>query len=714
MAFGVFTSPLYGEREKDNEDPGHMRESFETSPILSEEEPIAVTLHSEMAQISPGSRFWLAVEMEIAKGWHTYWLNPGDIGMPTQIDWQLPEGIEVHRLVWPTPEHHVQDGVHTYNYADRTVVLAECELLPGASPRDLTSIGVTARWLACNEEQCVPGDTDATIELPISPSSASADPKTASIFLEARKRLVQSIPSLEAKKEASKLVLSLNENEVSEGVKEGVFIAENPDVSPPEIRFTRVKRENGQLHLLSDHQIHLINLRGLLLLRDAKGKEVTLSIDAPLSSNGAVAQADFIDHSDGQYSLATLLIFALMGGLILNLMPCVLPVISIKALSLIKLSDSSRGKIFAHGLVYTVGILIAFWILAGLMIALKAYGNAVGWGFQLQNPLFVAALAILMLVMSLSLFGLFDFGSGVASWAGQKEHSANLKGGMWGSFINGLLATVVATPCSGPFLGTALGATLTLSAFSSLLVFTCVGLGMAAPFLLIGLSPSVVHWLPKPGAWMVPFKQLMGFFLLATALWLYWVFSAQTSPNASILLLGALFIIGFSCWLYGTFGRPTAGAVSRRVALVVVCMCVMSSFWVIWTATNLPESTESSHGSHSRWQPYSEVVFSEARAAGRPVFVDYTAKWCLICQANHLVLCSENVDEVLKERDVLLLKADLTRPSELFLAHLAEFGRSGVPLYLLYMPELDQPIVLPQVLTPQNVIGALTGELNNG
>ncbi len=405
------------------------------------------------------------------------------------------------------------------------------------------------------------------------------------------------------------------------------------------------------------------------------------------------------------------LVFAFVGGMILNLMPCVLPVMSLKVMSFVKMAGQSRSLTLKHGLMFSLGVILSFWCLALVMLVLRAYGEVVGWGFQLQEPLFIVLLISLLFVLALNLFGVFEWGVFFASWAGQTQvETVRKSSGYGGSFFSGILATAVATPCTGPFLGSAIGFAVTLPIFQSLLVFTSLGLGMCFPYLLLAAFPSYLRFIPKPGAWMEIFKQGMGFLLLATILWLMWVFSAQTDSFSLIYLLIGLLCFSVCAWIYGKACSPV---VNRKIRIVAHCFIILFAilgYKIIlipqssWPSSDTVFTTRSSADHWSDWEDFSPERVAQLRNEGKPILIDFTAKWCLICQANHLVLASDEIKERLEQSGVVKMKADWTKNNPIITQELRKFGRNSVPLYILYgNDQKREPMILPQVLTPSIV-----------
>jgi len=409
--------------------------------------------------------------------------------------------------------------------------------------------------------------------------------------------------------------------------------------------------------------------------------------------------------SDFTGGVALAIVFAFVGGLILNLMPCVLPVVSFKILSFVKMAGQSRAQTFKHGVAFSAGVIVSFWVLASALLILQAYGRSVGWGFQLQEPIFVGALATVMLVLGLSMFGVFEMGTSVMSMASQAQSTAHGET-LFASFLGGVLATAVATPCTGPFLGSAIGFAVTQPAVWSLLIFTALGLGMAFPYLLLAGFPALLRFMPKPGNWMLVFKEVMGFLMFATVLWLVWVFGAQTNTVSLTLLLAGFFMISVGCWIYGKWATIQYARLARTVALAFALVFGAMGGYIIFSASTvfaeLP-GDQTTSTSHSGWEPFSRERVKQLRAEGKPVFIDFTAKWCLICQANHLILSMPEVEKAMVEKGVVRMKADWTKSDPVITEELKKFGRNGVPLYIYY-GDAEEPTILPQVLTPDTIL----------
>ncbi|MCP5061820.1 MAG: DUF255 domain-containing protein [Ignavibacteriae bacterium] len=415
-----------------------------------------------------------------------------------------------------------------------------------------------------------------------------------------------------------------------------------------------------------------------------------------------------IETESSNISVWFALVSAFIGGLILNLMPCVLPVLSLKIFSIVQQSGEDRRKRIDHGLAFTLGVLATFWVLAITLILLRAGGEQLGWGFQLQSPAFIIILTTLLFLFGLSMFGVFEIGTSLTAVG---QGSANEEGFI-GSFSSGVLATIVATPCTAPFMGSALGYALSQPAYVSLLVFTFLGLGMAAPYLLLTTIPSLSKYVPKPGAWMETFKQFMGFLLMATVLWLLWVFSLQVGAEGLLILLGSFIIASIGGWIFGRWGNIAKPKPTRVKAMIAAIILILGG--IVFTFNNIDANnattTEMEQGK-IKWQTFSPELVKEYLDEGKPVFIDFTAAWCLSCQVNEKVaFSSEDVQNAFDKMGVQMLKADWTNRDEVIGRELAKFGRNSVPLYVLYSGRKNaEPVLLPEIITPGIVLDALEG-----
>lgn len=705
----------------------------ETPPTQAD--PVAVAIFSEDSHIQPGTPFWIAINLKMDPHWHVYWKNPGHAGMAPEIIWHLPEGFSTGPILWPTPRRFELSSMVGFGYENNTMLLVQ--IIPPASlatgPLD---IGADIRWLVCSDSACLPGESHADLKIAVKAEQPVKDSAQASRFIQARARLPQPGRMLTAKRKDNLVELSFTEKDF---IKKADFYPEHADAIdftvPPLFEKHPKKRYNHTLILKENTS--LPNLKGVLVLQTSSGiqsYDVDMAIQDPRGANKDIVMNDLQRQAvndplferesieelgdisfnfTGGYALALALAF--IGGMFLNLMPCVLPVISFKILSFIKMAGQSRKLIFHHGLAFSGGVLLSFWVLAALLLSLQAYGRSVGWGFQLQEPIFVAILAAVIFIFGLSLFGLFEIGTSLIAAAGQAQQNSGQRNALVGSFLSGILATAVATPCTGPFLGSAVGFAVTLPALQAMLIFTSLGLGMSLPYLLLAAFPSLMNFMPKPGAWMITFKEIMGFFMLATVLWLVWVFSAQTSGIAVSMLLAGFLLLSIGGWIYGKWAAPFKKRLTRYLGTLSALIFFIGGGYTIFVAASMPaQESYASVGNEANseiadaWEEFSPKRVAELRAKGIPVFIDFTSKWCLICQANHMVLSTDEVTKDFAKRGVVKMKADWTKRDEVITAELKKFGRNSVPLYILYGDDEEaSPQILPQVLTPDIVVTAL-------
>lgn len=685
-------------------------------------QPVSAHLIMEETSIQPGRPFWVGIEFTVDDHWHTYWQNPGDSGMPLTVDWLLPAEWTVDAIQWPHPQKFESNTLVGYGYEGNVLLLAK--VTPPANIPTDTKIKLAAqtRWVACSDDTCLPGNQDISLEADVSKAAPAINPTLEAQFRAVRQTLPQTLEQVKATFNDELVEVSLQLPYSVDPDAKVQFFGFDSEGIDAHFDPTLVRTDVEGSHKMALREVNpQARVSGVLVI-EQQGQKLAYHVDAPVAgredsliglagtpeSEIAYEQMLPVDYHSDVDTLGWALIFAFVGGLLLNLMPCVLPVISFKVMSFVKMAGESRLKIFKHGAAFSMGVIVSFWALAGLLLILQAYGQAVGWGFQLQEPLFVAVLTAVIFVFGLSLFGVFELGTSVTAWAGDAQHSARGRGELAGSFFSGVLATAVATPCTGPFLGSAVGFAFTLPAWQALLIFTFLGLGMSLPYLLFAAFPSLMRLMPKPGAWMETFKQLMGFLMMATVIWLAWVFGAQTGSNGVVMMSGSLFLMAFGCWIYGQWGTPMQ---SKKVRLVSTCATV---FFLLWGgyglgyASNLVEAPSSSTeiAQVGGWETFSPQRVEELRAQGVPVLIDFTAKWCLICQTNHLVLDQGEVESKMNAKGVVRMKADWTRHDPVITEELRKFGRNSVPLYVLYNGD-GQPKILPQVLTSESVLDHL-------
>lgn len=750
-----------------------------SSPAAAAKGHVAAALLSEAASIEPGRPFWVAIELRHDRDWHTYWKNPGDSGLATQIEWSLPTGFTASEIHWPFPGR-IDDGPLTsYGYSGRALLPIEVTAAASAA-RGPVKLAGHVSWLEC-ADICVPGSADVALTLPVEPGAgAPLDPARAPDFAEWRARLPIDGAALgyafAGRFDDATLEIDVTPPAWLEGgpgrvelypasgevIQHAAAQQWKQDAKPFQIRVLRTATFDTVPTQLAGVLVSANGWRGA-------GSERAIAFDVPLARSAAAltpvtaraAAAADPNAVPGAHPAATLVAggaathvhapanasgdaaaaestmslpaalgFAFLGGLILNLMPCVFPVLSLKVLGFVQQAHHHRRVAIEHALVFAVGVLVSFWVLAGALIALRAGGALLGWGFQLQSPPFVVALAALFFAMALNLFDVFEISGAMVT---SKASSASARAGWTGSFLSGCLATVVATPCTAPFMGAALGFALAQPAWVALAIFTALGVGMALPYVVLVSSPHLMRLIPKPGEWMNSVRHAMGFLLLATVVWLAWVLGQQAGNDAVITLLGSLWVIGVGLWIAGRWGSIVASDTSRLVSRVTAIALTALGLWFAISHID-PECSAASPDSpacqiqgppavsgqarppvregSTTWEPWTEERVSQALAAGKPVLVDATAAWCLSCQVNEKVaLSSAAVQGALVDKGVVTLRADWTHRDERITRWLSSFGRAGVPLYVLYEPTTaggaPATTVLPAVLTPQIVLDAL-------
>lgn len=668
-------------------------------------DPVKAELVAASTAAVPGQPLEVGVRLRHDPHWHTYWRVPGDSGLPTRIQWQLPAGWQAGEIEWPHPGRMPTGPLVNYGYEGELLLPTRLTVPAAAAPGSTVAIKAKVEWLMC-EKVCIPGE--AELELPIPVASTSAPSKWAKLFAETRQLMPTpwSGAAPKASFEAQRLRLELPLPAERSARKLEFFPLEEGRIEAAAAQVLRSEDGVAALYLTAAAPVptELKVLRGVLVADGGPAKGGwTAEIEAPLAAGTVAtvsAPAALANSSQtNPLSLLAALGMALLGGLILNLMPCVFPVLSLKLLHLAEHRRAS-GPLAPHGIAFTAGVMLSFLALAGALIALQASGAALGWGFQLQTPWVVAGLALLFFAIGLNLLGVFEFTAG--SGAANSRVAQKLDGhGLRGSFGTGVLAVVVASPCTAPFMGAALGYAITQPAPVALAVFAALGLGMSLPWLLLTLVPSWVKLLPRPGAWMETFKQLMAFPMFIATVWLAWVLAQQVDTNGVGLLLIAAVALAFAAWGLGGAQRGRRGHVWAAVIGLVLAMASFAPF-INGSLTPAAKAAASED-----WSPWSTKALAEARAAGKPVFVDFTAAWCVTCQVNKQVALNQaEVKAAFAKKGVVLLRADWTKHDEAITRALAEFGRNGVPLYLLYDAQ-GKPQILPEVLTPSLVVTAV-------
>ncbi len=658
--------------------------------------------------VAPDKPLWLGLKIEHQPHWHTYWKNPGDSGLPTTLAWQLPTGVVAGSIQWPTPGKLPLGPLMNFGY-EGTLLLPVPVAVPAGFEGDALDVKLNAEWLVC-KDVCIPEGGEFTLRVPARAATSGHAP----LFASAQAALPQAVAgsSASAALQGQALVLKVAGLPAAWQGKKLSFFPETAGVIQNAAQVQgRWSGAEWSVQVPLDPQ-RSASPQAMPAVLVAAGEPAGVLVQVQVSGSWPAAaappaalppltssNAPAPEPAAAVTSLGLALLLALLGGALLNLMPCVFPVLSLKVLGFAGHAEDRR-QLLAGGLAYTAGVVLSFVALAGLLLALRAGGEQLGWGFQLQQPGVVALLAALFTLIGLNLAGVFELGSALpSSWA-----AARARHPVVDSALTGVLAVAVASPCTAPFMGASLGLAVTLPALQALSVFAALGLGMALPYLAASAWPRVARLMPRPGVWMLHFKTLMAFPMFATVVWLVWVLGQQVGIDGAAALLLLLLALAFAAW---ALGAPGLGPLARRGfgTLAVLLMAAV----LFWAAPALrQEAVASAQGQDDTWQPWSAGRVAQAQAEGRPVFVDFTAAWCVTCQFNkRTTLARAEVQAAFDERRVLLLRADWTRRDAAITAELTRLGRTGVPVYALYAPGGAGPRLLSEILSPDEVRTAL-------
>ncbi|MBX3716389.1 MAG: thioredoxin family protein [Burkholderiales bacterium] len=680
----------------------------QAAPVRTEH--VEAELLAEAAAAVPGKPATVGLRLRMDKDWHTYWRNPGDSGLPTKIRWTLPEGWQAGPIQWPYPEAQRVGPLMNYGYSGEAMLLVELTPPADAKPGPV-AIKADADWLVC-KDICIPEKATLTLPFAVEGGSPPAASGNAALFAKARAQLPVAVAGWTAESTLAGAKLTLRVVPPAGAVAPArvmffPFRENFVDHPAPQALVRDGAGVRLEVKLMEPVPTDVKEVAGLLVAESAwpghagrKAVEIAMPVVASLPAPAAPVG---VPAGEAGGSLLVALAFAFAGGLLLNLMPCVFPVLGIKVMGFVRHAHGDSRALWMQGAVFSVGVLVSFLVLAGLLLALRAGGAQLGWGFQLQSPAFVTLLAALFFLMALNLFGVFEWGG----FAQSMTSSLSAQGRYADAFLAGVLATVVATPCTAPFMGAAVGFTLAQPAPVSLAVFAMLGVGMALPVLALSFFPGALKRLPKPGPWMETFKQVMAFPLFATVIWLAWVLGAQAGNDAVMALLAGLLVLGIGAWIYGRWARSES-----LLRFVFAALFAAAGLWLAWPGPDAkPGEARAAAVKEGEiaWQPWSPERVAELRASGTPVFVDFTAAWCVTCQVNKRVaLNRDEVARALADRGVVALKADWTNHDPRITAALAELGRNALPVYALYAPGQAQPKLLPEVLTVSLVLDELS------
>ncbi|MBC7979334.1 MAG: thioredoxin family protein [Armatimonadetes bacterium] len=655
-----------------------------TTFLYAEKVSSVASLISEQTAIAPGKPFTLALKLEHPEGWHSYYKNSGGVELPPEIEWKLPEGSTVAPIKWPTPEVKAGFGGKSFIYPGSPVFLIE--ITPPAS----LAIGGTftfrarTKWQIC-QRSCINESADFSIKLPIA-NNPTMDPGQAGFFAEARKKIPASAPTsfnlsaTGSAKDNISIKISLPKN------------AAPPSEFIPNQNYIKPLSDGGKITTTADGILLILQRRKTDILDASIPQGNIVSGILVGDNNLAVPETNISSPPPAPISFMELLPILggmFIGGLILNLMPCVFPVIGLKIMGFVKQAGENRRSIALHGITFALGVFASFAVLSGILFVVRAAamrtgGDPTGWGFQLQDPWVVLVLLLLMFILAMNMFGLFEIGTSATSAGGNLQSKA----GHAGSFFSGVLATIVATPCSAPFLGAALAAAVALPTLQFFSAFAAMASGLAFPYLVLSFFPRLVDMLPKPGPWMESFKQAMSFLLFATAGFLLWVYSGLIGQEYLLAPIFGLSLIAAAAWIYGRWYLPYKPRGTRAAALAITTLFAISG--VVLALPPKPNDL---------WKPWSEETVEKLLSNGTPVYIDFTAQWCLTCQINKKVAYTDEVIALAKRKNITFLKADKTRTNPAIENKLQELGRTAIPVNVLLIPD-KEPVITPEVLTP--------------
>jgi thiol:disulfide interchange protein DsbD len=672
--------------------------AFAAFPAFAQDQgpKVHARLVAEQASVAPGGTVTVALEERIVDGWHTYWKNPGDAGAPTAIAWTLPPGWTAGPIQWPVPKRLPVGPLMDYGYEGKLWLLTRLTVPADARPGETVTLRAAASWLVC-KNICVPEEAALTLDVKV--GAAKPDAAVAGDFAAARALLPVASPW-----------------KLNYSIGSGGALGQNLDlyVAAPSLAAAHPRTVDffpGRTGLIRNAAPQLVGyakdglvlrlapgkkagglLDGLLVLTSSDGSVQALEVAAP---PGPVPAATFESApASGDLTLWLAIAFAFVGGLILNVMPCVLPILAMKALALANHGDKGRSESFA----YSLGAVASFAVFGLAILLLRDAGASVGWGFQLQSPIAVAGFALLVFAVGLNLSGLFEVGSVTAG------ETLTQKRGLTGAFFTGVLAVAVAAPCTAPFMAGALGFALTQSFAIALAVFVALGTGFALPFLLLGIWPRALAFMPKPGAWMLIFKQALAFPMYAAAAWLVWVLAQEAGPRGVILALAAMIGLALAAWLWSV--TRNASARGRGIGAVAALLVLLASLYGV----SQLKGAQAAPVAATKGEAYTAAKLASLRAANTPVFVDATAAWCITCLVNEdAVLSKDSIRSAFAAKGVTYMVADWTNQNPEITALLKQNGRSGVPMYLYYAPGAAKPAILPQILTEAEVLKTIGG-----
>ena len=672
-------------------------------PASKPQEAAFTADHLRVELLAPGAKIYSGAQgnqaglyFKLQPGWHVYWRNAGDAGEPPAIAWTLPKGITAGSLQFPAPTRLPVGPLMDYGYENQVLFPFKLDVASSAKIGPAV-LHAHVNWLVCSSV-CIPGKADLQLTRTVARGPAPSAPEPP-LFQQFLSRLPQPLPAgdkavFQPTPAGFRLAVTTGRRET-----EGQFfpsdqsIVDNP--SPQELAPTS---QGLVLSLKKDSSVAVkpTQINGVIELSGGRAYQIAAMPGAVTAPVESVTAAGF-----SIFALSRIAALAFLGGLLLNLMPCVFPVLFLKGLALVNSGAEERHKLRVHGFVYAAGILVSFWALVAVLLGLRAAGSSIGWGFQFQSPIFLLLMAGLLFFLALSLAGQFELGLALTS----KGSSLATKQGYTGSFFTGVLAVIVATPCAAPFMGAAIGYALAAPAVATFVVFTTLAIGLAAPYVALTLQPTWTRFLPRPGRWMETLRQIVSVPIFATVIWLAWVLAQGYGADLLAALLVVLLLLAMAGWFLGHWPAKRWAAITGTA---IVLFAVVIGFVAPAELATVPSVSSTAAVVRDRWQPWSAGAVGQYTSQGRPVFVDFTASWCLSCQVNERVaLDRPQVRQAFASANVVLLRADWTRHDPDITQALAALGRDSIPVYLLYLPGQSNPQFLPAVLTPGIVVEAL-------
>ena len=647
----------------------------------------SINLITESYQVNTKDTLLVGIEFKLSPGWHTYWKNPGDSGEGATIKWDLPLGFKASDILWPGPERIPVDPLMTYGYEDKALLLTKIE-----TPEQFSgpvTISAKVNWLTC-KHICIPQEGEVDITLMKGSKTIS---KFATKLKEIALTIPKNFPTPSRVTEINEKIFLQFEKEGSSNISEAYFFPNEYGLISY-VKDQKLETNDNSFSLQLDPaevRVETNKLEGVLKLKTDETEEF-YKLDLPLEgTSGSPILA---------MSLLTGIVFAFLGGIILNAMPCVFPILSIKILGFIEQSQGSKEKLIQHGLIFSAGVLTTFLAISWLLIFLRASGEAIGWGYQLQSPWVVSILIYLFVAIGIVFMSNIVLGSSLANFGSLAKNQNDLLS----SFFTGVLAVIVASPCTAPFMGPALGLALLQPGLKSILIFLALGIGFSLPYLMLSIYPQLLSRLPKPGEWMQTFKQIMAFPMWAAALWLAWVLSAQVDMQSVFAVLVGALLIALALWLMEK--TQSSDQLLRRITVLFSFSLMIFSIWLI----PFNQDNESSN-LRNEVNNFSAQKLNSLRSEKKAIFVNFTADWCITCKVNEAIaLDQDNVKKLLREKDIVYLKADWTRKDPEIASVLARYGRTGVPLNLLF-PPVGAPTILPELLTEDLLLDFLN-EIN--